>query len=103
VRAASAAERVRPLIDSVRVSDPSAEQIKAGTIMAGGHDFASGFPRTDDLRAWEINGHNFELKFLASGYHQHFRAQPIHVAERQRLTNSQRGGFSFAEPTELPR
>ena len=102
MRAASAYQRVLLLIDSLKVSTPSAEQMKASTSTAGGHDFASGFPNTGDLRAWEISGQNFELTFLADGYHQHFRAHPINVTRGQRLTSAQRGGISFAEPAELP-
>jgi hypothetical protein len=51
------------------------------------------------LRRWTIDGHNFELTFLASGYRQHIRQKPIHVVDAQRLTTTQRGGISFDQPS----
>jgi hypothetical protein len=69
--------------------------------MAGGHDFSKGSPETAYLDRWEIAGHNFALRFLADGFHQHFRARPALIS-KPRLTATERGGLSFAEPVELP-
>ena len=53
-----------------------------------------------DLRRWDFVGHNFELSFLALGFHQHFRMRPIHVVGEQFLSREQRDGISFATPSE---
>jgi hypothetical protein len=49
------------------------------------------------LHRWTIDGQEFELTFLASGYHQHTR-RPLHI-DGQRLSDEQRGGISFEQPT----
>jgi hypothetical protein len=51
------------------------------------------------LRPWEIAGHNFDLSFLARGYRQHMRQQPLHGG--QWLDDQERAGLSFEQPTEL--
>ena len=47
---------------------------------------------------WRIEGQNFELRFFAAGFHQHFRTVPRPSAS-QRLSADERGGISFAQPT----
>jgi hypothetical protein len=46
---------------------------------------------------WVIEGHDFDLRFSARGFHQHFRRAPINVGRSGRLTLLQRGGLSFSE------
>ena len=53
------------------------------------------------VRRWRIEGQGFELRFLAAGFHQHFRALPRR-SRSQRLSPDQRGGISFAQPTVFP-
>jgi len=57
--------------------------------------------RAAHMTLWVIDGHEFGLRFLATGFRQHFRARPIEV-ESQRLSAEQRGGFSFEQPTAFP-
>lgn len=45
---------------------------------------------------WRLEGHNFEMRFSASGYRQYFR-QPPRLTDRQVLSPQDRGGCSFAE------
>jgi hypothetical protein len=104
--ASGMAQRVLLLIDAVRREGDVMEDVRRGrrerwmSGMAGGHDLM-GPPETGYLDRWEISGHNFALRFLADGFHQHFRAQPT-LTGKQSLTAAERGGFSFAEPVELP-
>jgi hypothetical protein len=53
------------------------------------------------VRPWTIEGHDFELSFLASGFRQHFRARPFKTSS-QRLDLGERGGISFAQPSDFP-
>ncbi len=55
----------------------------------------------DGRRRLLILGHTFEISFAAAGFRQHFRDRPTRTGG-QRLTLEQRGGSSFARPTELP-
>ena len=57
--------------------------------------------RAIGVHPWTIEGHNFELSFLASGFRQHFRARPVETAT-QRLELGERGGISFEQPESLP-
>lgn len=57
--------------------------------------------RNASVRPWTIEGHDFELTFLASGFRQHFRDSPVHTAS-QRLELGARGGISFEQPVSLP-
>ncbi len=106
--ASGMAQRVLLLIDVVRREANVMKDVESGrrqrwiSGMAGGHDFSKGSPETADLDRWEITGHNFGLRFLADGFHQHFRSQPT-LIEKQSLTLAERGGLSFAEPVEAPR
>ena len=45
---------------------------------------------------WHLEGHFFDLKFQATGFHQSLRQAPQY-AQRLVLSNSERGGISFAE------
>ncbi len=45
---------------------------------------------------WHIEGHAFDLKFRASGFHQYFRQTPKLVS-RQALPHAARGGCAFTE------
>lgn len=54
------------------------------------------------VRPWVVEGHDFELILVATGFRQHFRARPIDAGNRQRLTLAQRGGVSFAQPAGFP-
>ncbi|MGW0170853.1 hypothetical protein ACWDWT_37625 [Streptomyces sp. NPDC003343] len=45
---------------------------------------------------WHLEGHFFDLKFQATGFHQYLRQAPQY-AQRLVLSNSERGGISFAE------
>ncbi|MFF0766091.1 hypothetical protein ACFYWH_39765 [Streptomyces sp. NPDC003737] len=45
---------------------------------------------------WHLEGHFFDLKFQATGFHQYLRQAPPY-AQRLVLSNSERGGISFAE------
>ena len=105
--ASGMAQRVLLLIDVVRREVDVMKDVMTGrrgrwmSGMAGGHDFSTGPPETADLDRWEIAGHNFALRFLADGFHQHFRARPTLIGKQQ-LTGAERGGLSFAEPVELP-
>jgi len=53
---------------------------------------------TDDHAdpSWRIEGHNFELRFRASGYTQYIRQLPRHLP-RQELRLAERDGLTFAE------
>jgi hypothetical protein len=53
----------------------------------------------DAVSKWVIDGHDFDLRFSARGFHQHFRRAPINAGRSQRLTLLQRGGLSFSEPS----
>ncbi len=105
--ASGMAQRVLLLINVLRRESDVTKDVTSGrrerwiSGMAGGHDFSKGQPETDYLDRWEIAGHNFALRFLADGFHQHFRARPTLIG-KQRLTGPERGGLSFAEPVELP-
>jgi hypothetical protein len=57
--------------------------------------------RAANIRPWVIDGHDFELRFEASGFRQHFRMRPVNAGKSQRLTLDQRGGLSFAQPTDF--
>jgi hypothetical protein len=46
---------------------------------------------------WHIDGQNFDLRLRASAYTQYLRKPPIHSAKAQYLTQTERGGLSFAE------
>lgn len=50
----------------------------------------------DDLPLWHIEGHAFDLKFRAGGYHQYFRQAPALVST-QTLPYAARGGCAFTE------
>jgi hypothetical protein len=50
---------------------------------------------------WHIEGHDFDMTFLASGFRQHFRARPRHT-DGQTLSADARGEISFAQPTDFP-
>jgi hypothetical protein len=58
--------------------------------------------RNAGVHPWTIEGHDFELGFLASGFRQHFRARPVKSAS-QRLDLGERGGISFEQPSTFPR
>ncbi|MEU8515278.1 hypothetical protein AB0C76_27435 [Kitasatospora sp. NPDC048722] len=45
---------------------------------------------------WHIEGHYFDLRFRATGYHQYVRQAPLH-SKRLVLTHHDRGGLGFAE------
>ncbi|MGW4897367.1 hypothetical protein ACWEQL_34690 [Kitasatospora sp. NPDC004240] len=45
---------------------------------------------------WHIEGHSFELKFRATGFHQYLRQAPRR-SQKLVLSHRERGGFSFAE------
>ncbi|MER7755255.1 hypothetical protein [Kitasatospora sp. NPDC097643] len=45
---------------------------------------------------WHIEGHSFDLRFRATGFHQYLRQEP-QLSPRLLLTHGQRGGLSFAE------
>jgi hypothetical protein len=49
-----------------------------------------------DLPRWYIEGHAFDLKFRASGYHQYIRQAPILIPQ-QSLSLAERRGFAFTE------
>jgi hypothetical protein len=106
--ASGVAQRVLLLIDVVRRESDVMIDVRSGhrerwmSGMAGSHDWSKGPPETASLDRWEIAGHNFALRFLADGFHQHFRAGPTLIA-KQKLTSAERRGISFAEPIELPR
>jgi hypothetical protein len=108
VAASGMAQRVLLMIRDVQRESDVMKDVRSGrrerwiSGMAGGHDFSKGSPETDYLDRWEIAGHNFALRFLADGFHQHFRARPTLTGDT-RLTGAERGGLSFAEPVELPR
>jgi hypothetical protein len=57
--------------------------------------------RAAGVQSWTIEGHDFEISLLASGFRQHFRARPVEMAT-QRLELAQRGGISFEQPESLP-
>jgi hypothetical protein len=54
--------------------------------------------RNAGVRPWRIEGQDFEWRFFAAGFHQHFRGVPCRSAS-QRLSTDERGGISFAQPT----
>jgi hypothetical protein len=54
--------------------------------------------RNAGVSRWRVEGQEFELRFFATGFHQHFRALPRQSAS-QRLSSDERGGISFAQPT----
>jgi hypothetical protein len=105
--ASGMAQRVLLLVSDVRRESDVMKDVTSGrrerwiSGMAGGHDFSKGPAETAYLDRWEIEGHNFNLRFLADGFHQHLRARPT-LTGAMRLTGAERGGFSFAEPRELP-
>jgi hypothetical protein len=51
-------------------------------------------PDEHDVRTWTLDGHNFSIQLQAQGFTQYLRQAPI-LTDRQRLTDSQRGGLSF--------
>ena len=101
------AHRVLLLIDVVRREGDVMKDVTSGrrerwmSGMAGGHDLSKGPPETADLDRWEIAGHDFAHRFLADGFHQHFRARPT-LFGKHGLTGAERGGLSFAEPVKFP-
>jgi hypothetical protein len=46
--------------------------------------------------AWTLDGHNFSIILIATGFTQYLRRPPIHT-HSQRLPLDQRGGISFNE------
>jgi hypothetical protein len=57
--------------------------------------------RPAGLCPWHIDGHDFDMTFIASGFRQHFRARPLHT-RYQTLSADERGEISFAQPTHFP-
>ena len=86
--ASGMAQRVLLLIDVVRRDRDVMSEVRSGrkerwmSGMAGGHDFSKGPPETGSLYRWEIAGHNFALRFLADGFHQHFRGRPTLIGKQ---------------------
>ena len=80
-----AADRVRLRIDAIRRCDPEDDR-----------------QRTANVVPWIIEGDRFEIRLLASGFRQHFRARAIDAGAEQSFALERRGGVSFAEPTTLP-
>jgi hypothetical protein len=55
------------------------------------------------MRPWTVTAGEVELRFVARGFSQHFRARPILAGHRQWLTGDERGGYSFERPAALPK
>jgi hypothetical protein len=56
--------------------------------------------REQNLRRWTIDG-SLGLSVVASGFHQYFRSRPVGPVKSQRLSLEERGGVSFARPTDF--
>jgi hypothetical protein len=52
--------------------------------------------RRPDLPRWHIEGHEFDLKFHASGYRLYIRRAPV-LTDEQTLSLAERDGLAFAE------
>jgi hypothetical protein len=50
----------------------------------------------NNLPRWHIEGHAFDMRFRASGYHQYLRRAPV-LIPRQSLSLAERGGLAFTE------